>query len=275
MPAADIHQDHTLHDNMLSMSQGELIYMIGRHLIWKDMHGDEFLSYGIDPLCLVHHALNRHSQEQGGTTIQFLDRRRVKDVEGELAKFYHALDIYDLFKVSKWEGWGKFIKGKLYPRKFTRGYLSHGTLLINHDRFVQASSEYLIRDGLYYLFPPFKVPDDCIRAGLYSEQVKMRTIGYPPGNVKKRNIPRIYAYNKCAKSTPFTTELLELVRKLTKNFVNSGLVEEREKIEPHLHVFLCFLVFEKRPHKDEAFMALIKSRYTGKHPPPNFSHKRY
>lgn len=275
MPAADIHQDHTLHDNMLSMSQGELIYMIGRHLIWQDMHGDEFLSYSIDPLFLVHHALNRHSQNQGGTTIQFLDRRRVKDMKGEPAKFYHALDIYDIFKVPKWEGWGKFLEGKLYPRKFTQEYLSHGTLLIKDDRFVQASIEDLICDGLYDLFPAFKVPDDCIRAGLYSGQVKMRTIGYPPGNVKDRNVPRIYAYEKCAKSTPFTTELLQLVQKLTRNFLNFAREEDREKIEPHLHVFLCFLTFEKRPRKDDVFMGWIKSHYTGKHLARNLSDKHY
>ena len=180
MPAADTHIDQALHASMLGKSQGGLVYMIGQHLMWNDIVGDEFLSCSTDPLFLVVHALNRYHENQGDATIQFLDCQTVKNIKGGPAAFYPGLDIYETFEVPNWEGWSHTAKGKLRARKFTEEFLSHGTLIFSDARFQQASIEKLIQDGLYDLFPAFQVPNNHIRAGFYGGQVVFRVAGYPP-----------------------------------------------------------------------------------------------
>lgn len=272
MPAADMTRGQALHPNIAKLEQGEIIYMIGKHLIWDDIPGDEFLSYSIDPMFLVYHALGRHHKAQNGVTIQFIDRRKAKSTNGEPAAFYHALDIYDVFDVRGWNGWSVPVQGKLLPRKFTQEYLSHGTIKSDDLRFQQAKLNDLIRDGLYDLFPAFKVSSKDIRAGLYTGQVTLRTIGYPPPeptkkrkrtSEQKKKDKRIYAYHDCPRVIPFTAELLVLVQKITRNFINVGKGEDRNAIQPPLHIFLCFLTFEKRPSRDGLFIEWIKKHYTG------------
>ena len=274
MPAADSHRGEALHPNIADLTQGEVIYMVGKHLIWDDISGDEFLSYSIDPLFLVYHALGRQHKSQNGVTIQFIDRRKAKSVDNKPAAFYHALDIYDVFDVRGWNGWSQRTKGKLLPRKFTQEFLSHGTIKSDDLRFQQAKLDDLIRDGLYDLFPAFKVSNNELRAGLYSGQVTLRTIGYPPPepskplkrkrtSEQKKKDKRIYAYHDCPRVISFTNELLAMVQKLTRNFINVGKGEDRNAIEPPLHIFLCFLTFEKRPSRDSLFIEWIKDHYTG------------
>lgn len=275
MPAADITRSQATHANMAGMSQGEVIYMIGQHLIWNDLAGDEFLSYSIDPLFLVYHALGRYHKAQHGVTVQFIDRRKAKSINGEPAAFYHALDIYDIFGVGAWTGWPSRTRGKLLPRKFTQEFLSHGTVKNADTRFQQATLDDLIRDGLYDLFPTFKVKSNELRAGLYSGQVILRTIGFPPPEVQrplkrkrdddqKKREKRIYAYHDCPRVVAFTIELLTLVQKLTRNFINVQTGQDRDVLEPPLHVFICFLTFEKRPSRDSTFIEWIKAHYNGK-----------
>ena len=95
MPAADTNRDYALHANMLEMRQEELVYMIGQHLIWNDIPGDEFLSYSKDTLFLVIHALNRHHKDQQDVTVEFFDKRKAKNVKCQPAKFYDALALYE------------------------------------------------------------------------------------------------------------------------------------------------------------------------------------
>lgn len=64
LPSADIRDErYCSHDRLIDLTQGEIIYMVGNHLIWKDLRGDEFLSYSKDPLFLVVHALRRHHEK--------------------------------------------------------------------------------------------------------------------------------------------------------------------------------------------------------------------
>ena len=258
MPAADTHKDQALHADLSTFTQGELVYILGHHLIWTDAPSDEFLSYSKDPLFLVVHALNRYHQGQGGVTIQFLDRRRAKDVKGEQAAFFSALDLYQTFEVVKWRGWSIPQRISLSPRKFTQEFLTHGCITVEDSRFVQAPIEALIRDGLFEIFPSFHVPREHRRCGLYTGQVVLRKVGYPP-NAAAASDGEIYSYDRCAQSVPFTIDFLQRVRKLTKNFMSPG-----DAGEPHLHIFLSFLTFQKRPREDAVFVDWIKEHYKGK-----------
>ena len=255
MPAADTHADQGVHDNMTDMTQGALVYMLGQHLIWNDLPSDEFLSYSKDPLFLVIHALNRFHQNQAHVTIQFLDRRRAKDFEGRPSSFYHALDLYEAFEVPKWSGWTGQSSIKLHPRKFTQELLSHGAVVVQDDRLKAVTVDKLIEDGLYNIFPTFRVSRDLKRAGLYMGQVSCRMIGYPPGNVKVQRHRRVYSYPRCSKPVPLTVEFLTKLQKLTRNFMTDPTEE------PHLHIFLSFLTFEKRLKKDLVFLDWIKAHY--------------
>ena len=181
LPAADSrNRSYCSHQSLVDLSQGEITYMVGNHLVWKDLISDEFLSYSKDPLFLVVHGLRRYHEDQGNVTIQLLDRRMAKAPDGTPAKFYSALDMYTIFEVPKWTGWGHTDRIKLHPRKFTPEYLTHGPVLTPGTKFKQALVEDLIADGLYEIFPEFEAPKDHKRSGLYTLQVVYRKIGYPP-----------------------------------------------------------------------------------------------
>lgn len=312
LPAADSrNSNYCSHAQLTDMTQGELIYMIGNHQIWKDLVADEFLSYSKDPLFLVVHALRRFHEKQGQVTIQFLDRREAKDKDGRPAKFYGALDLYTIFNVPQWSGWGDANNIKLHPRKFTQEYLTHGPVLTPGTKFQQARIEDLIKDGLYEIFPEFAAPEEDKRAGLYTLQVVYRKIGYPPavpirervaskqqtGSDNSSNNPEtvqhdfqtpnaeapqsqssegaktskagqrrspIYSYENCSSQTPMTVGLLTTVRKVTLNFIQIPDMMGESNIEPPLHVFLCFLTFEKRQRNDPALTEWIQKHYNGK-----------
>lgn len=289
--------------------------MIGNHLIWKDLVADEFLSYSKDPLFLVVHALRRHHEEQGDVTIQFVDRREAKTVDGTPARFIPALGIYTVFNVPKWRHWGHSNNIMLHPRKFTQEFITHGVLTTLGTIFKQARIEDLITDGLYEIFPEFAASSDHKRAGLYTLQAVYRKVGYPPSksahatdvpelqtnsdvssdltatalgavssspnadatssstsstpssepNAKKpysRTRP-IYSYDNCARTTPMTSGLLNIVRKVTMNFRRIPENVDASSIEPPLHAFICFLTFEKRETEDPMFMQWIKDHYNG------------
>jgi hypothetical protein len=181
LPAADSRRQHYCsHKSLGDMTQGLITYMMGNHLIWKDLTADEFLSYSKDPLFLVVHALRRYHEGQGDVTIQFFDRREAKAPDGKPAIFWPALDVFTVFEIPRWSGWGASNNIKLHPRKFTQEYVSHGEVLIPNSIFKQAYIQDLIKDGLYKLFPEFEAPEDHKRAGLYTLQVVYRTIGCPP-----------------------------------------------------------------------------------------------
>lgn len=265
MPAADVYEHEEVHDAITDLTQGDLVYMLGQHLIWNDIHSDEFLSYSKDPLFLVVHALNRAHGGEGDVTIQFFDRRRAKAWDGSRAAFYSALELYDIFEVPKWHGWKANNLDKLHPRKFTQELLSHGTIVLDQEsRLKQAPLRDLIRDGLFKIFPELEVPQDQERAGLYTGQVVFRRIGYPPSGVEVKKFPRLYSYAHCARHVAMTEELLETVRKVTLNFIQLPEGGDAAQVEPPLHIFLCFLTFHKRERRDAAFLAWIKARYTGK-----------
>ena len=329
LPAADSrNSSYCSHQNLADLSQGEIVYMVGNHLIWKDLVADEFLSYSKDPLFLVVHGLRRYHEDQGNVTIQFLDCSKAKTPDGTPAKFYSALDIYTIFKVPKWAGWGHTDHVKLHPRKFTQEYLTHGPVLTPGTIFKQALVKDLIADGLYKIFPEFEAPEDHKRSGLYTLQVVYRKIGYPPAlttlvdvtrekpsqtdpasvgaqasatleaapssspapplsstettvaealaaltspdsatsdsstskSKPKKAMSPIYSYNNCARKNSMTTELLEIVRKVTLNFLAIPEGADMATIEPPLHAFICFLTFEKRRERDPVFLEWIKGR---------------
>ncbi|KAK3711521.1 hypothetical protein LTR37_009512 [Vermiconidia calcicola] len=263
MPGADTRCDQATHDELTDLTQGELIYMIGQHLKWMDMKGDELLSYSKDPLFLVVHALNRHHEGQGGVSIHIVDRRTAKDIHGKPAAFYAALELYETFKVPLWEGWSDFCRTKLRARKFTQEILSHGTVKLEDSRFQEVTIQTLIDEGLYDIFPDFFVPDERERAGLYTGQVVSRRVGYrsAPGNVTAALQKHIYSYYRCSSPVACTIELLEKVQKFTRHFMNVPPDRSRDTIEPHLHVFLWFLTLHKRLGRDPIFLAWIRQHY--------------
>lgn len=278
LPAADSRgTNYCSHARLENMTKGEIRYMIGNHLIWKDLVGDELLSYSKDPLFLVVHALRRHHEEQGTVTIQFLDRRKAKTPDGEPAKFYSALDLYTIFRVPGWSGWGSTDIIKLHPRKFTQEYLSHGPVLHPGTNLKQASIEDLIKDGLYEIFPEFDTPEEHKRAGLYTLQVVYRKIGYPPATAvdamkqqgpsrapkTKKVTDPIYSYENCSRLVSMTEELLIIVRKVTMNFRVVPENVDATTLEPPLHAFICFLTFHKRQKEDPIFVQWIKKHYDG------------
>ena len=99
MPAADRNRDEACHTALTDFSQGEMKYMIIKHLIWDDIRSDELLSYSKDTLFLVVHALNRWREGQGRVTMQYFDRRRATIIHGGLADFYIALELYKICNV--------------------------------------------------------------------------------------------------------------------------------------------------------------------------------
>ncbi|KAK4550735.1 hypothetical protein LTR36_000314 [Oleoguttula mirabilis] len=261
MPAADTHLKQCLHAHIGDLTQGELIYLIGHHVMWSDLPFDEFSSTTIDPLFTVTHALCRYHEGQGGVSIQFLDRRTAKDVHGQPAAFYPVLDLYNAFDVFHSPHWPKLSKEKLYPRKFTQEFVSHGTVRVNDSRFLQAPIEKLIEDGLYAISPTFRVPLDDKRAGLYTSQVVFRSAGFPPDDLVVNRVRHLYSYTKCATSDPFTVEYLMLVQRVTRNFMYIAEQKDYETVEPHLHIFLCFLTFQKRPRNDSTLAVRLKTHY--------------
>jgi hypothetical protein len=65
-----------------------------------------------------------------------------------------------------------------------------------------------------------------------------------------------------------TTDILNLVRGITLNFINTPEGADPSTIEPPLHIFLQFLTLHKRDKADPILMAWIKEHYDGK---PNTS----
>lgn len=209
MPATDAYEHEQIHDSITDLTQGELVYMLGQHLIWNDIHSDEFLSYSKDPLFLVVRALNRAHGGEGEVTIQFVDRRKARAWDGSTAAFYAALELYDIFEVPKSEGWKANNLDKLHPRKFTQELLSHGTIILDRASLLQqASLKDLIRDGLFRIFPELEVAQDHERAGLYIGQVVFRRLGYPPSGVEVKRYPRLYRYAHCARHVAMDEDLL-------------------------------------------------------------------
>lgn len=207
--------------------------------------------------------MNRYNKKQGNVTIQFIDRRKAKDISSQPAAFYRALDLYDTFEVPAWMACTVPNEISLRPRKFSQEYLTHSTVIVDDYRFAQADIEKLIADGPYDIFPHFKVDEGHKRVGLYSGQVHFRSKGYPPTAAEALREPngRIYSYTNCDKSTPLTVDFLEKVQKLTLNFMNGA--NDLESVEPHLHIFLSFLTFEKRPKRDKILLDWLKKHYKG------------
>lgn len=49
LPAADTHENQAAHDRLGDMSEGEIQFIGGNRLLWKDRPDDQFLSYSSDP----------------------------------------------------------------------------------------------------------------------------------------------------------------------------------------------------------------------------------
>jgi hypothetical protein len=255
-PSADTWEQFESHARLTDLSKGEIVLMSGQHLAWADCKHDEFLSYSKDLLFLLVHALNRFHNGQKGVTIQYINCDKATSLDGQPAAFYNALDIYGIFEIDAWPGWSDFNHEGLHPRKFTHEYLSHGIVKHNDPTLKQARLVDLIRDGLFELMPALYVPYKQRRMGLYTAQVVFRKIGFPGGSM--------YSYDACHRSVPLTTDILNLVRKITLNFINVPTGVDPLTVEPPLHIFLQFLTLYKRDKADPGLMAWIKEHYDGK-----------
>lgn len=265
LPSADVRDErYCSHNHLTDLTQAEIIYMSGNHLIWKDLYGDEFLSYSRDPFFLVVHAARRHQQKQGDVTIQFIDRRKAKTPDGAPAAFYGALDPYTAFRLPLWGCWGAIDEIKLHPRKFTHEDVTQGPILWPDSSIKQARFEDLIRDGLYDIFPEFEVPENHKYAGLYTLQVVYRKMGYPARAAHLgEGCPPIYSYEECPRAVSMTTKLLDTVRKVTCNFCSIPEGTDPDTVEPPLHAFISFLTFHKRSRSDQVFLDWINEHYSG------------
>lgn len=74
----------------------------------------------------------------------------------------------------------------------------------------------------------------------------------------------MYSYDSCRRSVSLTTDILNLVRKITLNFFNIPTGEDASTLEPPLHILLQFLTLLKRDKSDPVLMAWIKEHYDGK-----------
>lgn len=271
-PAADINPDHVVHPSIWQMLKGRIVKMLGLHYIWADSPSDEFLSFSMDPVFLVEHALGRHNSGQRGVFLLFVDRRKAKTITAEPAKFFPPLKLYNTYEVPNWDGWSKPAMIDLHPRKFTQEFLVHGVVLYKDDAWVPVALETLIQDGLYELFPAFQIPNGSMKAGLYTSQVLARAQGFPPSNVSRQYNTKhecyyrpIYSYSQCAKKFPFTNRILELAQKLARNFVRVAPDTHPAAIKAPLYIFLCFLCFEKRKCREPIFVEWLRDHYTGMH----------
>jgi hypothetical protein len=263
LPSADTWEELRSHARLTDLTQGEMVLMGEQHLAWADCRHDKFRSYSKDVLSLLVHALNRFHAGQRGVTIQYINCDKATAPDGQPAAFYKALDIYGAFEFDAWPGWSDYYHEGLHPRKFTHEYLSHGIVKQNDPTLKQARLVDLIRDGLFELMPALYVPYNHRRMGLYTAQVVYRKIGYPGGSM--------YSYDACRISVPLTTDILNLVRKITLNlvrkitlnFINIPTGADPSATEPPLHIFLQFLTLQKRDKADPVLVAWIKERYDG------------
>jgi hypothetical protein len=264
-PSADARGDYRCHARLTDLSQGEIVYMSGQHLVWLNPKHDELLSYSNELLFLIVHALGRLHTGQRGVTIQYINCDEATTPDGQPAAFYEALGMYSTFKIDEAVIWNNYNKSGLNPRKFTHEYLSHGTIMLNDLTLKQARLEVLIRDGLFDLMPELYVPHNQIRKGLYSSQVVYRRIGYPPRKAPNGEPSSpIYSYDECLRSIPLTKKTLTLARKLALNFVNVPAGTDPATVEPPLHIFVQFLTLHKRNNADPAFLTWIRDHYDGK-----------
>jgi hypothetical protein len=263
-PSADARVDYRCHVRLADLSQGEIVYMSGQHLVWLNPKHDELLSYSNELLFLLVHALGRFHTGQRGVTIQYINCDKATTPDGQPAAFYEALGMYDAFKIDEAVIWNDYNKTALNPRKFTHEYLSHGTIMLNDMTLRQARLEDLIRDGLFDLMPELYVPHNHVRKGLYTSQVVYRRIGYPPRSPPGDPTAPIYSYDECLRSVPLTKKTLTLARKLALNFLDIPAGTDPSTVEPPLHIFIQFLTLHKRKNADPGFLAWIRDHYDGK-----------
>lgn len=124
LPAQMIHNGGYCHANMYQMSDGELILMIGSHLVWLDKKSDEFLSWTCSLLFAIEHALGRarKDQSQWEVFVCLIDSRKAKPystdpaLDGHNAAFYPALDFCTTLNIHSWAGWTKPERDALQER---------------------------------------------------------------------------------------------------------------------------------------------------------------
>lgn len=267
LPAVETNEDYRGYQRIEDLSRGDLIDMVGNHLMWLDLAGDGFMSYSLDIVMTLWHGLGRLHRGEEDAALGFYDRRRMERVDRELSPLFHALDLYDAVGVWDWEGWdARHRNDKLRPRKFTQELLSHGPVVITDKRFRPALISKLIADGLYKIFPEFEIPVGTKAGGLYGGQVYFRKCGYPAklGPVYAKGLRLLYSYDDCAETEIMTPEKLATIQKVARNHMNIPADTDAESVEPHLHIFLQYLTLRKKAKGDPVIMEWIRQHYTGK-----------
>lgn len=165
------------------MRVGPTKLMLGRHLLWYDTIGDEWLSWSRSLLFAIEHAIGRHYRNEKHIYIAMIDTLAVKSVYGDQVEFYPALDLYRAFQVPFWDGWSSPNRIGLHPRKFTHEYLSHGSVLVDGEYVRHIPLADLRKDGLFDMFPEMEIPDGLEYTGLYTRLVALRAKGFPPSDI--------------------------------------------------------------------------------------------
>ncbi|KAK5175167.1 uncharacterized protein LTR77_000304 [Saxophila tyrrhenica] len=269
LPDAETRKDYVVHNSIRDLTQAQQVHMVGHHLMWTNLKGDEYLSYSKSPVFTIVHGLNRMDCNQGNVTIQYIDRRRATRADETIpAAFYHALDLYRIFQIHHNPGWTVYHRKKLRPRMFTQELLSHGVVRVQDSRFKPARIKDLIRDGLLDVFPELYMPSGGHRrTPLYEGQVAFRRQCFPAKHkdCSGDDEQLLYSYGNCARGFIFTVDELIKVQTLVRNFMKapSGYVPGVDQaIESHLHIFLDFLAAKKRPKEHPIFLAWIKEHYS-------------
>lgn len=257
-PGAAVNPGQRCHSKLEDLTQGELAFMLGEHLAWRLLLGDEFSSFSQSALVLVLLALKRLHAGAKGTTVQFVDRRTTTaSSDGSQVAFYPVQELYETLDIAK-----QHPHGDRHPlsckEMFTHEYLAHGSLTLETTLLQPASIEDLISAGLLELLPalPRKKGE---RVPLTASQY--RALAFPPLAGKSPAAMILYAGLK--KAQYMTPAVLKYARSVALCFTCKSVGQAFAAREPPLAIFLHFLCFAKRKSRDETFVSWIKSRYQG------------
>ncbi|KAF2098387.1 hypothetical protein NA57DRAFT_57542 [Rhizodiscina lignyota] len=252
-PSADNQLGQDCHGSIFDMTVGEVLTMVGHHLLWKDRNPDEFLSFSISMLFVIEHALGRSRKDQFGCFIMMMEPKKATttatrtSTAGRPAPFYGALELLEVYGVRKWEGWGNEDRGGLHPRKFTHEWLLHGNARYTPDNESLLTLDELKAKGLFRIYPEFAIPRRSHSTNLYERLVALRRVLFDGEGPQYLGIDEI-----------------EWAADVARGFVQGsgdGDVEDSPAKAP-LHAVLMLIGLRKRPQGSQLLIGWIRANYT-------------
>lgn len=273
-PAADQNraQGWSCQPSVGQMPVGPTKYMIGIHLLWRDLEFDQLLSWTTSLLFAIEHALGRRARGETGIKIAMIDTRKAYSyIDGKRvpAAFYPALDVRDAFEVHEWRGWGDQRSQDLRPRRFTHELLSTGTVHVDEDEMSHISLQNdVINKGFFEVFPEFQVDASYEPSKLYTRLVALRKTLFPAVASEELPCEPLYSYTDATPVWPINQRTLEVCSDIAKAFIASPEQGQESGFKAPLHAFLSLLAMQNRKREEDAFMTWIRSHgYTNKTKP--------